>query len=70
MLNKLESYEECGKRAAIAQNQKDEGRYRHESHWLNRALALESAINKPIARAAYDRSYKEARNVPVPTPFR
>lgn len=70
MLNTISAYEDCGKRAATAQNQKDQGRYDHERGWFNRAVGLEKEENKKAARDAYDKGYKDNRNVPTPTPFR
>lgn len=69
MLNTLDIYRECGKRAAVALNERDNGRYDHEHGWFRRALALESPENRLAAREAYDAAYKEHRVMPTPRPF-
>lgn len=69
MLNSKELYLEAGRRAAIARNQNDEGRYAFERDWFNRAHALEKDENKAVARQAFDDGFKEKRNVPKPCYF-
>ena len=65
MLNSIEVYVECGKRAAKAMNQRDGSRYEHENQWFRRAKGLETGDNKQKAQAAYDEGYNYARVVPV-----
>jgi hypothetical protein len=65
MLNSIEAYVECGKRAAKAMNQHDGSRYEHENGWFRRAKGLETGDNKLKAQAAYDEGYNYARVVPA-----
>ena len=70
MLNTSETYKEAGRRAAIARNQRDEGRYQFERDWFNRARNMETASDQDTARAAYESGFSEARNLPAPCRFR
>lgn len=64
-MNSVEAYVEAGKKAAIAMNQSDMGRYEHENGWFRKAKALEVGFNKEIAQRAYDEAYKFHRVVPT-----
>jgi hypothetical protein len=64
MMNKVEAYVEAGKKAAVAMNQSDPGRYDHENGWFRRAKSLEVGFNKEIAQRAYDEGYQYHRAVP------
>ncbi|MCK6422697.1 MAG: hypothetical protein L6Q73_17560 [Aquabacterium sp.] len=70
MLNALETYAECGRRAARALNQGDGCRYSFEHNWFRRAIGLETASDRPQANKAYESGFAAARNAPQPEPFR
>lgn len=70
MFAAIEHYEDAGRGAAIARNQNDEGRYQHYRRWYRQARAYETDIDQALADEAYDRGWKEKRNVPSFKPFR
>ncbi len=70
MLNPIEVYEDCGRRAAEARNRGDEGSYRHHRAWWAKARALENDSDRKLADTAYDAGWKAVRNVPKPEYFR
>ncbi len=61
MINTLEAYKECGKRAAVAMNQRDSCRYDSERDWFNRAIALENVNDRLLAGQYYESGYSSAR---------
>jgi hypothetical protein len=63
MLNHIETYQECGKRCAIARNQYDEARAQFEHDWLNKALRLESYQDRITARNAFNMAYQALRDI-------
>jgi hypothetical protein len=58
-LNPLETYADVGRKLAKAHKQHDAGMARHWGDWVARALALEDANVRPIARARYRDAYRE-----------
>lgn len=70
MLNSVTAYGECGNRAAIALNQRDQARYSFEARWLRDALAAERECDRSTARAAYDAAFRQMRHVPTVSYFR
>jgi hypothetical protein len=63
MLNSIEAYADCGRKAAIARNENDESRAMFETHYCNRMVALESPHDRAIAKEAFAKAYRTARNV-------
>lgn len=70
MLNSEQAYRECGRRAARALNEHDQGRYTHEARWKIIAVGMEQPEDRPAARAAYDAGFNETRNKPKPEYFK
>lgn len=70
MLNSFAAYTDCGKKAAIAMNQKDMARYKFHREWFTRAILLEKIEIRNAVRSAYERGYEEARVIPSATYFR
>jgi hypothetical protein len=66
MINSLESYQEAGKRAAVAMNQSDIARHNFERSWFIRARGLEQPADRPTASAAFDRAYAAHRKIIKP----
>lgn len=67
MLNTIEAYTDAATKQAIAANKKDQGAVDFHKRWISRALDLETAEDRVIARKAIDEAYKAARNVPRPS---
>jgi hypothetical protein len=63
MLNKLEAYEEAGRRCAIARNEGDEARAMFERSYLARMCAFEAPEDSRHARAAFHLAYALARKI-------
>lgn len=61
MLNAIEAYAECGRRAGQARNVGDESRARFETEHMSRMLELEKLADKNTARDAFCDAYKKAR---------
>lgn len=70
MMNKIEAYEEAGRRCAIARNEGDESRAMFERQYLARMCGFETLENSRLARAAFDEAYKSARKVSIVRPRR
>ena len=70
MLNSIETYQEAGRKSAIARNQHDEATANFHKNWLSRAKALERDEDKQSAQGAFDQGYKDARIVPTLDRFR
>ena len=64
MINSLAAYEEQGRLAAKARNQKDEGTAQHTARHFRQMRDLEKAADRPEVSAAYKRGYEAVRNVP------
>jgi hypothetical protein len=63
MLNDLEVYKECGRRAAQAVNQKDLARAGVERDYFSRMRRLEKPEDRDLVRLTYDNAYAAARTV-------
>lgn len=63
MLNKLEAYEEAGRRCAIARNEGDEARALFERSYLARMCGFETLEDSRHARAVFYLAYAQARKV-------
>ena len=70
MLNSIEFYEEAGRSAARARNQKDEQLAECHARWFRQARDLESGTDRFTAYDAYRRGYEEVRIVPPVDYFR
>lgn len=65
MFNRIEAYQEAGKRAAQAMNDGDAARFQHESQYArNMWLCEDAGEARQKARAAYDAAYKANRRLP------
>lgn len=64
MLNSIEAYEEQGRLAAKARNQKDEGTAQGTARHFRRMRDLEKDEDRAAASAAYKSGYEAVRNVP------
>ena len=70
-MNTIETFADCGRKAAQALNQRDQSRYAFHRDWYRRALALEEAGQPRIACAqAYEEAFRATRNVPRVEHFR
>lgn len=63
MLNDISAYEEAGRKAAEARNQRDEGRAAHWADWFHRARNLETGEDFRKANEAYRDAYTKARRI-------
>lgn len=70
MINTIEAYIECGKKAAKALNNKDANTYDFERRWYRQAFLMEDPQGKIAASEAYDKAFKETRNVPTQSLFK
>lgn len=69
MLNSLEVYRDCGRKAGKARRHHDEGFAGEMNRWLWRAIALEATPDdKHAARLAYDEGYRDGRGT-IPDPW-
>jgi hypothetical protein len=62
IMNGLEVYEDCGRRAAKARNDGDEARAKFEDQHYRKMRALEPAGYRRQADQAYNSGYIAARN--------
>ena len=60
-MNELDVYFQCGLRAGRGAKYQDWSLVKFEQDWLGRALHLEQPEYRILARAEYDRGYKEGR---------
>ena len=58
----FELYQDAGRKAAIALNNRDWACSKFHSDHMRRMLALETIPNRQIARAAYDAAYSAVRH--------
>lgn len=63
MINKIEAYEEAGRKCAIARNEGDEARAMFERQYLTRMCAVEKPEDSRKAREAFNSAYARARKV-------
>ncbi len=63
MFNAIESYRECGTKAAKAVNVSDGATWESWRDYFKRMVALEKGADKEAATAAYHDAYKAARIV-------
>ena len=70
MINSIETFKDCGRKVAVARNQKDEARAAFEKDFFNRCLWMENEADRKIARQAFDDAFHHFRNVPSVLHFR
>lgn len=63
MLNTIEAYAECGRKAAEARNQRDEARAQHWKNHFQAMRNLEQGDDRIRAYQAYNDAYTAARIV-------
>jgi hypothetical protein len=63
MLNRIESYEEAGRKEAQARNDRDEARARHWGEFFSKMMANEKPQDRIAAKQAYTTAYSENRSV-------
>ena len=59
MINSLETYRESGRKAGTA-SRRDASLARCETEWKQKAAAMESPEDKPLALAAWNEGYRES----------
>lgn len=69
MINTIEAYTECGRKAAEARNQRDEVRAQHWKDYFQRMRNMEQGDDRLCAYNAYHDAYIATRNIPNATLF-